>query len=65
MKLMIEARGGIVRRNRILDEVWGQEANPTPRTVDNFVVRLRRRFEADPAQPRHLLTVRGIGYRLR
>ncbi len=65
LKLLIEARGGIVSRNQILDEVWGQEANPTPRTVDNFVVRLRRRFEADPAQPRHLLTVRGIGYRLR
>lgn len=65
LKLLIEARGAIVTRNQILDEVWGGEADPTPRTVDNFVVRLRRRFEHDPANPKHLLTVRSLGYRLR
>jgi DNA-binding response OmpR family regulator len=64
LKLLIEARGAIVSRSRILDEVWGGEADPTPRTVDNFVVRLRRRFEPDPQRPRHILTIRGTGYRL-
>ncbi|RMH05320.1 MAG: DNA-binding response regulator [Planctomycetota bacterium] len=65
LKLLIEARGAVVSRNEILDRVWGGEAFPTPRTVDNFVVRLRRRFEEDPAAPRHILTVRGVGYRLK
>lgn len=64
LQLLIEARGAIVSRARILDRVWGGEADPTPRTVDNFVVRLRRRFEPDPEDPRHILTIRGTGYRL-
>lgn len=64
MKLLLEARGGIVDRHKILDEVWGGEAEPTTRTVDNFVVRLRRRFEKDPGRPELILTVRGVGYRL-
>jgi two-component system alkaline phosphatase synthesis response regulator PhoP len=65
LKLLIESRGAIVSRNEILDAVWGGEADPTPRTVDNFVVRLRRRFEADPSNPQHILTIRGVGYRLK
>ncbi|TAH36963.1 MAG: response regulator transcription factor [Planctomycetota bacterium] len=64
LQLLIEARGAIVSRSRILDRVWGGEADPTPRTVDNFVVRLRRRFEPDPENPRYILTIRGTGYRL-
>lgn len=64
LQLLVEARGAIVSRNRILDRVWGGEADPTPRTVDNFFVRLRRRFEPDPANPRYILTIRGTGYRL-
>jgi len=64
MKLLLEAHGGIVDRHKILDEVWGGEAEPTTRTVDNFVVRLRRRFEKDPGRPEFILTVRGVGYRL-
>lgn len=63
--LLVEANGAIVARNAILDSVWGNEAEPTPRTVDNFIVRLRKRFEKDPAQPSYLLTVRGTGYRLK
>ena len=63
--LLVEASGAIVTRNAILDSVWGNEVEPTPRTVDNFIVRLRKRFEKDPAQPSYLLTVRGTGYRLR
>jgi len=64
LQMLIEARGAVVSRAKILDRVWGGEADPTPRTVDNFVVRLRRRFEPDPASPCYLLTVRGTGYRL-
>ena len=64
LRLLLLARGQVVSRTQILDQVWGGEADPTPRTVDNFVVRLRKRFEPDPAAPAVLLTVRGIGYRL-
>ncbi|MEM7248623.1 MAG: response regulator transcription factor [Acidobacteriota bacterium] len=50
-------------RQEIVEEVWGLDALPPLRSVDNLVVRLRRLLEADPEQPRHLLTVRGEGYR--
>lgn len=49
-------------RADILEEVWGMDAFPTDRTVDNFIMRLRRLFEESPAEPRHLLTLRGRGY---
>ncbi len=65
LKLLVEAHGGVVKRIDIIAEVWGDEADPTPRTVDNFVVRLRKKFEPDVANPSYLLTARGIGYRLR
>ena len=52
-------------RNDILEEVWGLETDPTPRTVDNFIVRLRKLFEPDPARPQYLVTVRAAGYRYR
>jgi len=64
LRLLVEAHGGVVSRSKILAEVWGDDADPTPRTVDNFVVRLRKRFEPQAAQPRYLITVRGVGYRL-
>jgi len=47
----------------LLDEVWGYERFPTTRTVDTHVLRLRRKFEADPEHPRFILTVHGQGYR--
>ncbi len=62
LKLLIERRGEPVSRDQVLDAVWGYDAFPTPRTVDNFIVRLRRALEPDPNAPRHLLTVRGSGY---
>ena len=64
LKTLFEANGAVVSRDRILNAVWGHDAFPTARTIDNFVVRLRRRFERDPDQPLLLLTVRGVGYRL-
>jgi len=55
--------GAVLTRAQLLDNVWGLEASPSTRTVDNFIVRLRRYFETDPAHPRHFLSVRGVGYR--
>lgn len=53
----------VLTRADILDEVWGMEATPSERTVDNFIVRLRRWVEPDPDAPTHIHTVRGSGYR--
>jgi len=64
LKLLIQERGRVVSRSRVIEEIWDRETPPTLRTVDNFVVRLRRRFEPDPVHPRFLLTIRGTGYRL-
>lgn len=63
LRLLIERAGQVVSRDEILDQVWGQEVFPSSRTIDNFVVRLRRLFEPDPARPVHLHTVWGVGYR--
>jgi two-component system alkaline phosphatase synthesis response regulator PhoP len=53
----------VLSRARLLRDVWGMKAGGSPRTVDNFVAQLRSKLEEDPDQPRHLLTVRGSGYR--
>ena len=63
LRLFSERRGEVVSRDDILDAVWGDDAFPSSRTVDNFVVRLRRLFEPDPAEPRYFHTVWGVGYR--
>ncbi|MEM7789164.1 MAG: response regulator transcription factor [Bacteroidota bacterium] len=55
--------GAIVSRDELLAEVWGYDAAPTTRTVDNFILKLRQKAEADPARPRHFLTVHGVGYK--
>jgi len=55
--------GRVVSRKQILEEVWGLHEDTDTRAIDNFVVRLRRDIEVDPAKPRHLFTVRGVGYR--
>jgi two-component system alkaline phosphatase synthesis response regulator PhoP len=64
LRLLAERAGEVVSRTEILDRVWGYDAFPTTRTIDNFVVRLRRILEPDPSQPRYLHTIRGTGYRL-
>jgi two-component system alkaline phosphatase synthesis response regulator PhoP len=63
LKVLAERAGEVVSREEILDRVWGYDVFPSTRTVDNFIVRLRRRFESDPAEPRYFHTVRGVGYR--
>lgn len=64
LQFLDEHRGEPVSRDEILDAVWGIDANPTNRTVDNFIMKLRRKLETDPTQPRHILTVYGQGYKL-
>ena len=59
---LLEHRGEVVTRERLLDEVWGYERFPTTRTVDTHILRLRRKFEADPDRPAFILTVHGQGY---
>lgn len=63
LKMLFEHDGAIVTREDILDRVWGYEVFPSTRTVDNFIVRLRKRFERNPEEPAHFHTVRGVGYR--
>jgi DNA-binding response OmpR family regulator len=63
LRHLIQNQGKVVSRKSILEEVWGLHEDTDTRAIDNFVVRLRRYIEKDPAKPRHLLTVRGIGYR--
>mgnify|MGYP001560001707 CR=1 FL=1 len=60
---LVEHRGEVVTRERLLDEVWGYERFPTTRTVDTHILRLRRKFEADPDRPAWILTVHGQGYK--
>ncbi len=64
LALLFQERGLAVRRERILDLVWGSEAFVGPRAVDTHMVNLRQKIEDDPRQPLHLLTVHGVGYRL-
>ncbi len=63
LKFFIEHEGEVLSRSRILKMVWDQNAEVTTRTIDNFVMRLRKYIENDPAEPRHLVSVRGTGYR--
>jgi DNA-binding response OmpR family regulator len=63
LRHLIRNRGRVVSRKSILEEVWGLHEDTDTRAIDNFVVRLRRYIEDDPAKPLHLLTVRGVGYR--
>ncbi|HXN30227.1 MAG TPA: response regulator transcription factor [Polyangiaceae bacterium] len=60
---LIEARGAALSRDAIFTRVWGPNHHGTPRTIDNFIQQLRAKLEPEPQRPRHLITVRGIGYR--
>ena len=63
LRYLISLGGRVVSRQQILDAVWGADYFGTPRTVDNFMSRLRTKLEIDPEDPRHFLTIRGLGYR--
>src|SRR5205823_13132208 len=64
LKLLVQNAGRVVSKAEILEKVWNVSADTQTRAVDNFIVRLRRYLEPNPRFPRHLLTVRGAGYRL-
>ena len=64
LTLLLEKQGAVLARDEILDRAWAPDEFPTPRTVDNFIVRLRRLIEADPALPQVIRSVRGVGYQL-
>jgi len=63
VQALAEREAGVVTREEILDRVWGYEVFPSTRTIDNFIVRVRKRFERNPEAPLHFHTVRGVGYR--
>jgi two-component system OmpR family response regulator len=63
LRYFVENEGSVVSRAELLENVWGMSHMPTTRTVDNFIVNLRKYFEVDPANPKHFLSVRGAGYR--
>jgi DNA-binding response OmpR family regulator len=64
LRLLTARVGEVVTREELLDEVWGYNQYPTTRTVDNHIALLRSKIEDDPANPRHLITVHGVGYKL-
>ena len=63
LRYFIAHQGDVLPRHQILEDVWDQNADVTTRTIDNFVLRLRKLIEPDPARPRYILSVRGTGYR--
>jgi DNA-binding response OmpR family regulator len=63
LRHLIQNQGRTVSRKSILEDVWGLREDTDTRAIDNFIVRLRRYIEKDPAKPKYLLTVRGVGYR--
>ena len=64
LRALIEREGTAVTRGELLEEIWGLRPDTKTRVVDSFIVRLRRYIEPDPTQPRHIVSVRGHGYRL-
>jgi DNA-binding response OmpR family regulator len=63
LRYLIQHEGKAVSRRKMIEEVWGLREDTDTRPIDNFIVRLRRYVEDDPRRPRHLTTVRGVGYR--
>jgi DNA-binding response OmpR family regulator len=63
LRFMVQHEGELITRDRLLDEVWGYDIYPTTRTIDTFILNLRKKIEADPAQPKHLVTVHKAGYK--
>lgn len=63
LQFLAQREGKVVSRDEILNEVWGYETFPTTRTVDNYVLALRKKLESDPAKPKHFLTIHTSGYK--
>jgi two-component system alkaline phosphatase synthesis response regulator PhoP len=63
LKYFIAHRGEVIARNDLLDKIWGYESYPTTRTIDNHILKLRKKIEEDPSHPKYILSVYGEGYR--
>jgi DNA-binding response OmpR family regulator len=63
LRFFIDHEQEVISRDQLLDQVWGYDIFPTTRTVDTFVLNLRKKIEDDPAHPRHLITIHGAGYK--
>lgn len=63
LRYLVAKKGAVVTRDELLDEVWGYNSYPSTRTVDNHIARLRQKIEQDVDEPRHILTVHGVGYK--
>ena len=63
IKYLIEHEGEVIHRHDLLDKVWGHDVTPSTRTVDNYILDLRKKFEKDPANPKYILSIRGAGYK--
>ena len=63
LRYLVDHEGKAVSRKAMLEQVWGLHEDTDTRAIDNFIVRLRRYIEKEPGKPKHLLTVRGVGYR--
>lgn len=65
MKYMVEHEDEVIHRHDLLDKVWGYDVTPSTRTVDNYILDLRKKFEKDPANPQHITSIRGAGYKFK
>ena len=63
LKYFLQHEGELISRDQLLSEVWGFEQTPQTRSVDNYILSLRKKIEEDSAHPRHILTFRGAGYK--
>jgi DNA-binding response OmpR family regulator len=63
LKYLIQNRGRVINRDELLDEIWGKDVFVAPRTVDTHMANLRKKIEDDPAQPRLIISIRGVGYK--
>ena len=63
LKLLMDRKSEVISRQQILQAVWGYDVYPSTRTIDNFILSFRKYFEEDPKEPKHFLSVRGVGYK--
>jgi two-component system alkaline phosphatase synthesis response regulator PhoP len=63
IRLFKDKEGQVISRDEILDTIWGKDQFPTSRTIDNYILAFRKLFEADPKNPKHFFSIRGVGYK--
>jgi DNA-binding response OmpR family regulator len=63
LRYFIEHHGNVISRDQLLDDIWGYNVTPTTRTVDNYILSLRKKIEKDPSKPKHLITIHTAGYK--